>query len=89
MVMIQAQMRLMVTPHLTAEIRLLKPTPMIDPVKVWVVETGIPNCSVISRVTAPAVSALTPSSGVILVILVPMVFTIFQPPLMVPKAIAA
>src|SRR5690554_7407343 len=37
--------------------------------------------------TAPAVSAATPSNGVTLVILVPIVFTILQPPLIVPKAI--
>ena len=37
---------------------------------------------------APAVSAITPSSGVTLVILVPIVFTIFQPPDMVPSEMA-
>ena len=35
-----------------------------------------------------AVSAATPSNGVTFVILVPMVFTIRQPPIMVPKAMA-
>lgn len=84
----QAHNRLIVTPHRTAETRLTTPTPMIDPVMVWVVETGIPKCSVIPSVMAPAVSAPTPSSALTLVILVPMVLTIFQPPLMVPNAIA-
>lgn len=87
MVKTQAQMRLMVTPQRTAEIRLLKPTPMMEPVMVCVVDTGILKCSVKKRVMAPADSAATPSNGVTLVILEPMVFTIFQPPLSVPKAI--
>src|ERR1700753_2727626 len=88
MVRIQAQSRLMVTPHLTADNRRVAPTPMIEPVMVWVVLTGIPSFSERKRVSAPAVSALTPSSGVTLVIRVPMVLTIFHPPLIVPSAIA-
>ena len=87
MVSTHAHNKLTVIPQRTAEILLVNPTPIIAPVMVWVVETGIPKCSVKNSVIAPAVSALTPSSGVTLVILVPMVFTIFQPPLMVPKAI--
>lgn len=43
MVKIQAQRRLIVTPQRTALSRLVAPTPMIEPVMVWVVETGIPN----------------------------------------------
>ena len=77
-----------VNPHLTADRRFVRPTPIIDPVIVCVVETGIPKYWVKNNVKAPAVSALTPSSGVILVILEPIVFTIFQPPDMVPNAIA-
>ena len=89
MVSIHAHKMLMVTPHLTALNRLVIPTPIIAPEIVCVVETGTPNpCETPYRVTAPAVSAATPSSGVILVILLPMVLTIFQPPIMVPKAIA-
>ena len=42
-----------------------------------------------NKVTAPAVSAATPSSGVTLVILLPIVFTIFHPPIIVPKPMAA
>ena len=61
---------------------------MMEPVIVWVVETGTPRWSVIKRVTAPADSALTPSNEVTFVILVPIVFTIFHPPLIVPKPIA-
>src|SRR6218665_115927 len=87
-VRIQAQSKLTVIPHLTAETLLVNPTPMIAPVTVCVVETGILNCSVMKSVIAPAVSAATPSNGVTFVILVPIVLMIFQPPLIVPKAIA-
>ena len=85
-VKIHAHNKEMVTPQRTAEIRFVTPTPIIDPVIVCVVETGIPMCSVTYKATAPAVSAATPSNGVTFVILDPMVLTIFQPPLMVPKA---
>lgn len=88
MVIIHAHTRLMVTPQRTADNRLVKPTPIIEPVNVWVVETGMPKFWVKLNVSAAAVSALTPSRGVILVILVPIVLTIFQPPDMVPKAMA-
>ena len=72
----QAHRRLTVIPHLTAEILLVRPTPMMEPVIVWVVETGTPRWSVMKRVTAPADSALTPSNEVTFVSLVPIVFTI-------------
>jgi len=38
----QAHNKLVVTPHLTALKRLVAPTPIIDPVMVCVVDTGIP-----------------------------------------------
>jgi hypothetical protein len=41
-----------------------------------------------NKVIAPAVSALTPSNEVTFVILVPIVLIIFQPPLIVPNAMA-
>ena len=88
MVNIQAHKRLTVTPHLTADKRLVAPTPMMEPVMVCVVLTGIFNASVTNKVIAPAVSAATPSKGVTLVIFVPIVLTIFHPPLIVPIAIA-
>ena len=78
----------MVTPQRTAESLLVAPTPIIEPVIVCVVLTGIPICSVINKVKAPEVSAQTPSNGVTLVILVPIVLMIFQPPLRVPRPIA-
>ena len=54
---IQAINKLLVTPQRTALKRLVAPTPIIAPVIVWVVLTGIPICSVINKVIAPAVSA--------------------------------
>lgn len=42
-VRIHAQTILPATPHLTAENLFAEPTPTIDPVIVWVVETGIPK----------------------------------------------
>src|SRR5690606_14393534 len=85
MVSIQAQSSLMVTPQRTADTRLVAPTPMILPVMVCVVETGIPKNSDKYSVIAPEVSAATPSREVTLVIFDPIVFTIFQPPLIVPS----
>ena len=83
-VKIHAQKRFTVTPQRTAEKRFVAPTPIMEPVIVCVVLTGIFNVSVTNKVIAPAVSAATPSKGVTFVILVPIVFTIFQPPLIVP-----
>ena len=85
-VRIHAQIKSMVTVHLTAVIRLIIPTPMMDPVIVWVVLTGIPSIPVPNKVIAPAVSAEKPSKGVNLVILLPMVLTIRHPPESVPTA---
>ncbi len=87
MVRIHAHSKFTVTPQRTALKRFVAPTPMMDPVMVWVVETGIPKLETVNKVNAPAVSAQTPSKGVTLVILDPMVFTIFQPPMRVPKPI--
>ena len=88
MVRIHATINEEVTPHLTALKRFVAPTPMMEPVMVWVVDTGMPICPVKNKVNAPAVSAATPSNGVTFVILVPIVFTIFQPPLIVPNPMA-
>lgn len=78
----------MVTPQRTAERRLVAPTPIIEPVMVCVVLTGILRFSVRKRVIAPAVSAATPSNGVTFVMRVPIVLMIFQPPLSVPRDMA-
>lgn len=87
-VKIHAQIKFTVTPQRTAETRLVAPTPMIEPVMVCVVDTGIFRCSVKNKVMALAVSAAIPSKGVILVILLPIVLIIFHPPLSVPSEIA-
>ncbi len=88
MVKIHAHIKLTVTPQRTADKRLVAPTPIMAPVIVCVVLTGMPKPSVRIRVAAPAVSAQTPTRGVTFVMRVPIVFTIFQPPLMVPSAMA-
>ena len=87
MVKTQAHNSLTVTPQRTADILFVIPTPIIEPVIVCVVDTGILKCSVENKVNAPADSATTPSKAVTLVILDPMVLTIFQPPLKVHNAI--
>ena len=57
---IHAQSRLRVTPQRTADKRLVAPTPIIDPVIVCVLLTGIFSPAVRNSVIAPAVSAATP-----------------------------
>ena len=61
MVSIHAQKIFVVTPHFTAETPFLAPTPMIAPVIVWVVLTGIPKWVAPNNVNEPAVSAAKPS----------------------------
>ena len=53
---------------------------------VCVVETGIPSSEAQMMVVAPEVSAANPPIGASLVIRTPMVFTIRQPPNIVPRA---
>src|SRR6185436_18310939 len=77
------------TPQRTAESRWVAPTPMIEPVMVWVVLTGIPPIAVPISITAPAVSAQNPPIGRSLVSRIPTVLTIRQPPAKVPSPIAA
>ena len=75
------------TPANSGEAMVL-PTPTMAPVMVWVVLTGIPARAVPKRVMAPAVSAQNPPTGLSLVILEPMVWTMRQPPKYVPRAMA-
>ena len=77
------------TPQRTADSLRVAPTPMMAPVMVCVVETGMPNPVAMNSVIAPPVSAQKPPTGFSLVIRMPMVFTIRQPPNSVPSAIAA
>ena len=89
MVRIQATNRFVATPQRTADNLLVIPTPIMEPLMVWVVLTGTPNpCEMPNMVSALAVSAATPSTGVTFVIFVPMVFTIFHPQSMVPIEMA-
>src|SRR5438105_9331460 len=84
-----AQTILPATRHLTADNRVVDPTPAIAPVIVCVVETGIPAAVAPNNVIAPAVSAQKPPTGRSFVIFDPIVWTIRQPPDSVPSAIAA
>ena len=86
MVRIQAQTMLLATPQRTAESRWVAPTPMIEPVMVWVVLTGMPPMAVPMSMIAPAVSAQKPPIGRSLVSFIPMVLTMRQPPARVPSA---
>ena len=80
MVRIHAQTIRRAMPQRTAERRLVVPTPIIAPVIVCVVLTGIPARAVPNRVIAPAASAQKPPTGFSLVIFDPMVCTMRQPP---------
>src|SRR3990167_9099342 len=87
MVKIHAQTISFATPQRTAENPFNEPTPMIAPVTVCVVETGIPSMVASARVKALAVSEQKPLTGFNLVIFIPMVLTMRQPPQSVPNAI--
>src|SRR6266436_6334417 len=65
----QAHTILPATRHLTADRRVVDPTPAIAPVMVWVVDTGIPAAVAPNNVIASAVSAQKPPTGRNLVIL--------------------
>src|SRR6266699_2555520 len=69
----QAHTILPATRHLTAESRVVDPTPAIAPVMVCVVDTGIPAAVAPNNVSAPAVSAQNPPTGRNLVIFEPIV----------------
>jgi hypothetical protein len=87
--MIQAVTISRATPQRTAEARRAAPTPMMQPVMVCVVETGIPSQVAVNNAIDPPVSAQKPCIGVSRVILEPIVFTMRQPPASVPKPIMA
>src|SRR5438552_4723435 len=77
------------TPQRTADSRFTAPTPVMAPVIVCVVLTGMPRLVAVKRVIAPADSAAKPPKGCSLVIFDPIVWTIRHPPVSVPRAIAA
>ncbi|MNV87556.1 hypothetical protein D3C71_1816900 [compost metagenome] len=88
MVTTQAMTILPARPQRTAETRRAAPTPMMAPVIVWVVDTGMPSHVAPKSVSAPPVSAQNPCIGFSLVIFDPMVCTMRQPPNSVPSAMA-
>ena len=65
------------TPHLTADNPFTAPTPMIEPVIVCVVLTGIPNIVAPIIVKPAEDSALNPPKGFSFVTLIPKVFDYF------------
>ena len=75
-------------PQRTAETRLDIPTPIIAPVIVCVVDTGMPSDVAINKAIAPEVCAQNPPDGRIRVMPMPIVRTMRQPPKSVPKPIA-
>ena len=87
-VTIQAHTTRLAMPQRTADSRRLAPTPTMAPVIVCVVDTGMPACDVKNSVAAAADSAATPPTGWRRVIFEPIVFTIRQPPVSVPSAMA-
>src|SRR3954469_6816126 len=76
------------TPQRTAESRFAAPAPMIPPDITCVVESGKPTCEAERITAAPTLWAAKPWAGSILMIRVPMVRMIRQPPTYVPAAIA-
>ena len=88
-VMIHAQTMFPATPHRTALMRFKEPTPMIAPVIVCVVLTGIPKAEATNKLVAAPASAQKPSTGRSFATFCPIVFTILQPPNIVPAAMAA
>ena len=89
MVNIQAQTIRLATPQRTALSRRSDPTPIIAPVIVCVVLTGMPKAVEINKVTAAPDSAQKPSTGFSFATFCPIVLTIRQPPNIVPRAMAA
>src|SRR5271157_3258257 len=83
----QAQIILLATPHLTEPAPMVAPDPSTLPLTTCVVLTGIPSSEEPIIVAAEAVSMENPWTGSSLVILNPSVFTILHPPKKVPKAI--
>ena len=88
MVMTQAVMTLPATCQRTADARRAAPAPMMQPVIVCVVDTGIPIHDAVNNMNDPPSEALKPWCWDSFVMRVPMVSMIFQPPHKVPRPIA-
>ena len=89
MVIAQAHRIRVAIPHRTAFVRRMLPTPAIAPAITCVVDTGFPRSLATRIEIAAAVSAAKPPRGFSCVSLQPIVCTIRQPPLRVPRPIAA
>ena len=89
MVMTHATATFWATPQRTDDARRAAPAPITQPVIVWVVETGIPSQEAPKRMTDPPAEALKPWCWESLVIRVPIVSMIRQPPDRVPRPMAA
>ena len=60
MVMTQAIITLPATPHRTADARRAVPAPMMQPVMVCVVDTGMPSSDALNNMIDPPAEALKP-----------------------------
>ena len=89
MVTTQAVTMFLVTLQRAAGTRRAAPTPIMAPVMVWVVDTGMPGQVAPKRMMEPAVSAQLHCTGVRWVMRDPMVRTMCQPPNRVPRPMAA
>src|SRR5205823_3403910 len=87
-VITHAQITRLATPQRTYFGPRVVPTPMMAPVIVCVVDTGMPAAFAPKRQIAPPVSAQKPWTGCRSAIFWPIVFTIRQPPDIVPRPIA-
>src|SRR4051794_25916384 len=76
------------TPQRTAETRFAAPPPMTAPEMTWVVDSGKPACEAARITAAPDPCATKPWAASILMMRVPIVRMIRQPPDHVPAAIA-
>ncbi len=88
MVMTQAITTFCATPQRTADSRRATPAPMTAPVMVWVVDTGMPSALAPNSMIDPPVEAAKPWCWDSLVIRLPIVSMIRQPPVSVPRPIA-
>ena len=68
------------TPHRTADSRLAAPAPITPPEITWVVDSGKPTCEAARITAAPLPCAAKPCALSILMIRLPMVLMIRQPP---------
>ncbi len=88
MVKIQAHRMRLATPQRTRPGLDTEPTPRMAPVMVCVVDTGIPREVAMKMASEPPVSAQNPPKGRSFVSRIPNVFTMRQPPAMVPSPMA-